>query len=475
LIETKEHATVALPPADESPEVPARAATDLEAARAALAAEWMRASPRGPEEITQFYRGAQGLRADLEAWHHLPERQDWTRMLVHVAAQSWAEANGAAKDGHTPFTIVDIGCGVGHDLFALREALPEAVLQGVEPNRELRQRLGAHGIPACADVSSAAIDAADLLVCVDVLEHVPDPEAFLGGIAERAPLGCLLFEATATADVSTPLHLKDNWGWQPGRCLEEHGWELVDRDPASRLRVWRRIAQAAGQRAGLLLCAYRGVAVHTMQSILALCSDPGPNRWRLKVKAGDALIARSRSILVTAWLRETADDVFLMVDDDIVFDPKDADRLTELCRGGYDIVCGAYPVHDGAHLACRMLPQEGRTSVTLDPTGPPVEILYAATGFMAVHRRVIDALVKDRPLCHPDQPWSHYVLFPHMVVRNLDTAMHEYLSEDYGFSHIARQAGFRVYLDPRTRLAHRGEAGLSVRNMAAMHQAIKQA
>lgn len=435
-------------------------APDLAEAREALATEWRGANPQTPDEIAAFYRSARTYGPDLAAWHATPERQAITAMLVHVATQAPATR------------IVDIGCGAGHDLRALRAALPAAELSGVEPNVLLHGALAHDGFDMYYRVDNPGamqwqcpIESADLLVCIDVLEHLPDPERFLSGIAYGAPIGCLLFEMTATGDAGTPLHLAANRGWHPGRCLERHGWALVDY--SDRVRVWRREELAGATRASLLLCAYRSVDAQHLTSTLALCA--GETGWRLRVKTGDALIARSRAIVVTAWHRETADDVFLMVDDDIAFSPADAERIADQCRNGHDIICGAYPVHDGGHLACRFLPGTGE--VHFGPDAPPLEIEYAATGFMAVHRRVIDALVASLPLCHADQPWSFCPLFQTMLIPH-PTAGHEWISEDWGFCHMARAAGFRVWLDPQTRLTHMGSAGISVANMAAMHTAI---
>lgn len=429
-------------------------------ARMALAAEWQAADPRTAEEIASFYEGATRLADDLDAWHQKPERQDWTRMLVHVARESGAK------------TTIDIGCGAGHDLKALREALPNTDLWGVEPNRRIVSSYCGkhHGLFHVRRVIEAVpIETADLLVCIDVLEHVVDPEAFLGGIVQRAPIGCLLFETVATSDTGTPLHLKANWGWHPGRVLERHGWECVDY--ASRVRVWRRTAETGRERASMLLCAYRSVNAEMLSSLLAVCAG-NEIGWRLRTKTGDALISRSRSILITQWWRETNDDVCLMVDDDIVFTTADADRLVELCRGGLDIVCGAYPVHDGGHLACRFFPNTG--TVTFGPGESVREIEYAATGFVAIHRRVLDALIADLPLCHANQSWSFYPLFQGRVVEHPDSGLTEWLSEDWGFALAAREHGFRVWLDPQTVLKHIGPAALSVRNMTAMHDALKR-
>lgn len=439
----------------------------LEQARALLAAEWVAANPQTPEQIAAFYVSAEHYGADLDAWHQTPERQSWTQMLVHVVRESGAQR------------VVDIGCGAGHDVLALLDAAGGIDVCGVEPNDSLR-----HGLvtsfydrdlfpraTVAAGVAEAPIETADLLVCVDVLEHVPDPETFLGGIAQRAPIGCLLFETTATHDATTPLHLAGNRGWHPGHILERHGWRVID-EAQSRVRVWKRLAETGRQTASLLLCAYRELSAQThdrmQRTVLA-----GQGHWRERVKTGDADISRSRSIIATSWWRETADDVFLMVDADIIFQPADADHVVELCRNGLDIVCGAYPVHNGEHLALRCFPGTGMLS--FGPGNPPIEIEYPATGFMAVHRRVLDALVKTVPLCHPSAPWSFYPIFPQPFVTDSESGDSIRLSEDYGFGHIAREAGFRVWLDQSVKLQHLSTIPVSVTNMAAVYDANQRA
>ncbi len=195
--------------------------------------------------------------------------------------------------------------------------------------------------------------------------------------------------------------------------------------------------------------------------------------WRFQSRRGDSDIGRSRAIVTTWWWTHTNDDTFLMIDHDITFSPDDADRAVEWCRNGYDIVCGAYPVHNGEHFACKTLP--GTTTVEFGPGQPPIEIMYAATGFMAVHRRVIDKLVTTMPLCHAVQPWAYYPLFPQPVVEDAAAGGWARLSEDWGFSHIAREAGFKVWLDPQAILGHGSDIPISVLNMGAIHNAITQA
>lgn len=427
----------------------------LEEARARLAQEWVDRQPQTPESIARFYAEAEGIGADLEAWHQTPARASWTDMLVHVASESGATC------------IVDIGCGAGHDLMALHNALDsDVLLYGVEPNDALRARINTELARCWPDVEEAPIGDADLLVCVDVFEHVPDPDAFLGGIASRASVGCLLFETCPTDDHSTPLHLEANRGWHPGHVLEALGWRIIDL--SGRVRVWKRQAEVGQQTASLLLCSYRDVTAQTMQAVMQTVQDSG-GAWRVTIKNGDADIGRSRAIIATTWYRETADDVFLMVDADITFTRADADHVAELCRQGFDIVAGAYPVHNGEHLSLRCLP--GQDSVSFGPDQPPLEVMYAATGFMAVHRRVIDALVEELPLCHAFESWSFYPLFQQPVIEDEYVGGWARLSEDWGFCQAARDLGFRVWLDPTVKLGHLSTFPVSVLNMGLIHEA----
>lgn len=427
----------------------------IQDARSALAAEWASAAPATPDEVLAFYEGSQQLQHDLDAWHREPERRSWTEMLVYIAGQIGAKR------------AVDIGAGAGYDLKALRDA-GLSHLCAVEPNQALAWHMIDAGIVDAllntVDQDWSYVEQADLLVCFDVLEHVPDPEAFLGSIAHRARLGAVLVETTATSDIATPLHLEANRGWHPGHCLDAAGWVKIDQ--RDRVRVWQRVKESVAEQASVLLCAYRACSIPTMQAILAL----GGSGWRFLPKWGDALISRARSQIVSAWHAETADDVFLMIDDDITFRPEDAERIVALAREHRSIVCAAYPVGDGGHTAIRSL---NRSTLEFGPGLRLVEVEYAATGFVACHRDVIDALAPTLPLCHPDQSWGFRPYFLPMVAPMSTAAgidVDAYLSEDWAFSLRARQQGFRIWLDPTITLGHQKQAELTVKNMTAFHR-----
>lgn len=230
------------------------------------------------------------------------------------------------------------------------------------------------------------------------------------------------------------------------------------------LEVERDLEEAvAQQRATVILCAWRNLLAETAECMLQL-RDKG---WGYVIKRGDALITRSRSIAVSDWYTKTDEDVFLMIDDDVVFESLGAEKVVAQARKTRSIACAAYPVKDGTHLACRRFPGQ---EIVFGPESPPVEIIYAATGFMAVHRDVITAMIEakgpDGELLFPKctvgaQMWP---IFDTFAYRH-DTGAYEYLSEDYAFSENARRLGFRIWLDPSVTLFHMGFYPYNVHNM----------
>lgn len=402
---------------------------------------------------------------DLDAFHADPERQRWTDALVHAVKESKAQ------------TVIDIGCGAGHDLRALSAALdldaPQTKLVGVEPNTRFRADLERDGFLTFPSIAHAPIESADLLSCFDVLEHVVDPEAWLGTIATRARIGALLMETCATFDIGTPLHLRENRGWRPGRVLERHGWEQIAAQ--GRLRVWERMAEANRVSTSLMLITARTVSLPTYRSIVSLLvADPANTRGWRRYDGAESGLLRARNVVASRWWSDTADDVFLMVDDDIVFEPSAAEHIVDMCRAGHDVIAGAYPVRDGGHLAVRGLDGDAG-EIAFGPDLPPHEMRHMSTGFFAVHRRVLDALIPTLPLCHANQQWAFWPLFDFRVVEDEAAGGYNHLSEDFAFCQMAIDHGFRVWVDPTLKLQHLGIVPISVTNMASVPEVIRNA
>ena len=100
--------------------------------------------------------------------------------------------------------ILDVGCGPGTFLLALSQRLPDAQVQGVEVSASAcnaaPERIRGHLLTG--DLLDVAHQFGalrfDLLVCSEVLEHVPDPERFLRQIVGLAAPGArLLFTVPA--------------------------------------------------------------------------------------------------------------------------------------------------------------------------------------------------------------------------------------------------------------------------------------
>lgn len=148
-----------------------------------------------------------------------------------------------ARHGLTPASVVEVGCGAGGVLSALRAHLPQAELRGFDI---------APGLPALwsrrqaddirftlGDYLSSDEPAPELTMVLDVLEHLGDPFAFLARLRERT--GWTVFHipldlsAISVLRERPLLHVRQKVGhlhyFTRGLALamlEECGYEIVE-------------------------------------------------------------------------------------------------------------------------------------------------------------------------------------------------------------------------------------------------------
>ena len=207
---------------------------------------------------------------------------------------------------------------------------------------------------------------------------------------------------------------------------------------------------------------YRAVEVPHYDSMLRLRDFCNRNGIELVegIVRGDALVERSRSIAASAFLRSDA-DVMISIDSDIWFRPIDA---VALCQKALEkqIIGALYMTRNIKTQPAMMLPDE---TVVFAENAEPVQVHFISTGFMAVTKPPLEALMKTLPLCH--ETWGESSFWPFYlpyVVEWPDDG-HILLSEDWAFCQRAKDAGFGVWLDPSIRLSHHGDYGYTLEDL----------
>ena len=198
---------------------------------------------------------------------------------------------------------------------------------------------------------------------------------------------------------------------------------------------------------------WRQVELAHMKDLVPLLRQPGVGYGPVQ---GDALIDRARGISASHFLRSSDADVHLSIDSDITgFTIEDVIKLCESAMT-YDIVAGVYVCRSANRTFPTSYYKEGvRVEHAFDHT--PIEVEWAATGFMAVHRRVFQKLSHELPLLHEKGIGipAFYPFYLPTIYSDAAEGPIE-LSEDYAFCEKAKGAGFRIYIDPAIRLGHIG-------------------
>jgi len=204
------------------------------------------------------------------------------------------------------------------------------------------------------------------------------------------------------------------------------------------------------------------------QSVEKALHELARRGYRLMIMRGVTSIDQIRSQMATDALKAGFEELF-WIDDDVLFDPDDVDRMRE---HDLPIVGGVYPWKGKPQLAVHWL--EGTKSIVLGTSGGIVEVKYAATGFLLTRAEVYEKL-RRTTFCTPGQP-THcrevvgqfdrmmYPFFQPMVLE--DGAVDRYLAEDWAFFHRARDSGFKVHVDTRIRLYHVGRYAYSWEDLA---------
>lgn len=190
-----------------------------------------------------------------------------------------------------------------------------------------------------------------------------------------------------------------------------------------------------------------------------------PNqRWKLPQVLvrinSDALIERSRNIICSEFLAAPgAGDILLFVDDDIVFTNKDVSITIETCLEKKGVVGGIYPLRSDLDDALPLHPLDHKDGTIIIGSGDPIEARFVSSGFMAIHRKVLEKFSKNTQYFKRHVP-PFYNFFATSWTKDPKPGWEEYdffRSEDWHFCDRARELGFQIWIEPKVVLKHAGQ------------------
>lgn len=157
------------------------------------------------------------IRDDVSLAHRLHFRVFGVADPAHFLHNRWLrnELDAETRAGWMPSDILDAGCGGGDHAFYLARRFPSARVLGVDidatliaRNRDAAEKLGIRNIRfEVADLTALERrEAFDLVVSIDVLEHIPEQRTALRNLAlTLRPNGVALFHIPTVRATPVPL------------------------------------------------------------------------------------------------------------------------------------------------------------------------------------------------------------------------------------------------------------------------------
>lgn len=159
----------------------------------------------------------------------------------------------------------------------------------------------------------------------------------------------------------------------------------------------------------------------------------------------ESLVTRARNEMTASFL-STSHSHMMWLDADIEFEPEHVAKIWNMQA---DIAVGVYAMKkpDKQWFAAW---KDGALVKDLDQFKGPIDVDFAGTGFMLIKREVIETLAAVE---------GSYEGPNGRVPALYMTPIHNdgFESEDYHFCRIAREAGYKIMMDPSVRLKHWGQ------------------
>jgi len=203
------------------------------------------------------------------------------------------------------------------------------------------------------------------------------------------------------------------------------------------------------------VCTYAAIKTRAVMSHFALEKCPNP-KIMVRYQDGDALIGRSRSLIANRFLKDTSDELLMFLDEDVVISTEDATKLMwEAHTLKLPIVGAAYCTKSKDNPGLAIRPLADTDKIEFGKNGAIVEMRSISTGCMVIRREVFHAMITSEKIKYCKHRDRGYYPFFQDVQKEIDGTW-EHLSEDWFFTEIARELGFKIYCDTTIKLGHIG-------------------
>lgn len=207
------------------------------------------------KDISQASQEARQFVEDHHSWQVVAPRMKallaQTENEPKVGEHASGNAGILARIPLSARRILHLGCGEGELGAAIRARLP-AVVEGIEKDPDkarLAQQKLDHVVIGDAEQTEFPEGAFDCIVCGDILERIPEPQAFLAKIRGKLKVkGRLVARFTNMRHHSVVTQLLEGtWSWQPGGGLHKDQLHFLTRREIEKCfhLAWLRITNLA--------------------------------------------------------------------------------------------------------------------------------------------------------------------------------------------------------------------------------------
>ncbi len=177
---------------------------------------------------------------------HMRERDPYFSISMYTDMRALADRVAELS----PTRVLDYGCGTGSFIALLRDEFGVTEAHGLEISSQARDRARlAYGLEIAGRVEDLPHPSYDMVLLLEVIEHVPDPDAFFAEIARLVSPGGAVMVTTPAVDnligrsaprhcphYTAPSHVSLFTSRAMHSLLANHGFAPVrfDTDPAMR-------------------------------------------------------------------------------------------------------------------------------------------------------------------------------------------------------------------------------------------------